>query len=310
MRVAFLGTPAFAETVLAALIDSGQYELCVFTQPDKPVGRRAVLTAPPVKRLAMEHGLAVHQFDHISGAEGRAALLAFAPDCIVTAAFGQKLSDAILAIPRVEAVNVHASLLPRYRGASPVQSCIMQGDTVTGVTIMRMVNRMDAGDMFSSASTPILPDETADELSARLSALGASLLLQTLPRLASGDIQAVPQEEADATTCRKLTRESGHVCFSMHAARVHDLVRGMNSWPGAYALLDGQPLKIHRTRVLLDSARERLPGLVFTDGKGGMCVACGEGAVELTEVQFSGGKRMNGDSFLRGHASAAGMMLT
>ncbi len=310
MRIAFLGTPAFAESILEALIQCGQYSLCVFTQPDRPVGRKAVLTPPPVKLLAERHGLPVYQFDRISDALGVQALRGFAPDFVVTAAFGQKLSDEILSIPRLESVNVHASLLPRYRGASPIQSCILNGDAQTGVTVMRMVSRMDAGEIFSSVSTPILPAETADELSERLAQLGARLLLDTLPRLAAGNIVPTAQDPAQVSVCRKLTRESGRIGFLASAQQVHDLVRGTNSWPGAYALLDGVPLKIHRTRIVSAAPLGQcLPGQIYGGEREGMFVACGADAVELLEVQYAGGKRMSGTSFLRGHTAAVGVTL-
>lgn len=310
MKAAFLGTPAFAATILQALIHCDAYSLCVFTQPDKPVGRKAVLTAPPVKLLAQDAGIPVYQFSRLSGADGVRTLASFAPDILITAAFGQKLSDEVLSIPRYMPINVHASLLPKYRGASPIQSCILNGDANTGVTVMHMVSRMDAGEILSSVSTPIGAEETADELSERLAGLGATLLVDTLPRLIDGSVVPIAQNEADASVCRKLTRESGHIDFSMSAVRVHDLVRGTNSWPGAFALLDGVPLKVYRARMIHCCSTEvRSAGQIYIDERGSLCVCCGTDAIELLEVQYAGGKRMDGVSFLRGHASALGRTL-
>lgn len=310
MRVCFLGTPAFAAAILEALIFDGSYELRVFSQPDKPVGRKAILTAPPVKLTAAAHGLPVFQFSRISDPDGVKAVIDFVPDLLVTAAFGQKLSDELLAVPRIDAVNVHASLLPKYRGASPIQSCLINGDAETGVSVMRMVSRMDAGAVFSSVSTPILPDETADALSVRLSELGAKLLLETLPRIADGTATATEQDESMVTTCRKLTRETGHIDFMCSAEQVKNLVLGTNSNPGAFADLSGTPLKIHRVRVVpADERGEYLPGQIYRSDDGAMRVACSVDAVELTEVQVAGGKRMDSKSFLRGHENAVGCTL-
>ena len=297
MRIAFLGTPEFALPSLSALIDRGD-TLCVFTQPDRPVGRKAVLTPPPVKALALEHGIPVFQFEKIRSAQGREAMEAFYPDLCVTAAFGQLLSAKNLAIPRLGTINVHGSLLPKYRGASPIQSAIIDGCSETGVTTMMTDVGMDTGDILLTRKTPIGPDETYGELSERLAKIGADLLLETLDALEAGTLERVAQNDDEATRCPMLSRESGRIDFSRPAKAVHDLVRGTNPWPNAFAMLDGQPLKLFVTRRT-DEAFDGAPGtLVVQDGR--LYVCCGEGALEILELQASGKKRMAACDFLRG----------
>lgn len=297
MRIAFLGTPEFALPVLSALIDRGD-TLCVFTQPDRPVGRKAVLTPPPVKALAEAHKIPVFQFEKIRSAEGREAMEAFAPDLCVTAAFGQLLSAKNLAIPRLGTINVHGSLLPKYRGASPIQSAIIDGCEETGVTTMMTDVGMDTGDILLMRKTPIGPDETYGELSERLAVIGADLLMETLDALEAGTLERVAQNDAEATRCPMLSRESGRIDFSKPAKAVHDLVRGTNPWPNAFAMLDGQPLKLFATRRTDESAVGASGTLFVRDGR--LYVCCGDGALEIVELQASGKKRMNACDFLRG----------
>lgn len=297
MRIAFLGTPEFALPSLSALIGRGD-TLCVFTQPDRPAGRKAVLTPPPVKVLAQEHGIPVYQFEKIRSTEGRETMEAFAPDLCVTAAFGQLLSAKNLAIPRLGTINVHGSLLPKYRGASPIQSAILDGCEETGVTTMMTDVGMDTGDILLTRKTPIGSDETYGALSERLAVLGAELLLETLDRLEAGTLERVPQNDAEATRCPLLTRESGRIDFTKSAKAVHDLVRGTNPWPNAYAMLDGQPLKIFKTRRT-DEPSSGAPGTLSVQN-GKLYVCCGGGALEIVELQASGKKRMTAGDFLRG----------
>ncbi len=297
MRIAFLGTPEFALPSLQALIDRGD-TLAVFTQPDRPVGRKAVLTPPPVKVLAERHGIPVCQFEKIRSREGVEALTAFAPDLVVTAAFGQLLSAKNLAIPRFGTINVHGSLLPKYRGASPIQSAIIAGESETGVTTMMTDIGMDTGDILLKARTPIDPDETYAQLSGRLSELGADLLLKTLAALESGTLTPIPQDPGEATVCHMLTKEDGHIDCAKPAKAVHDLVRGTNPWPCAFVLLDGQALKIFETR----RSEERFsdaPGTLREHG-GKLYLVCADGAVEIVSLQASGKKRMDAGMFLRG----------
>ena len=297
MRIAFLGTPEFALPSLAMLIARGDI-LCVFTQPDRPVGRKAVLTPPPVKTLAQEHGVPVQQFEKIRSAEGVAAMEAFAPDLCVTAAFGQFLSKKNLAIPKFGTINVHGSLLPKYRGASPIQSAIVNGETETGVTTMLTVLGMDAGDILLQRSTPIGENETYGELSERLANLGADLLKETLDALEAGTLCPVPQDAEQATVCHMLSKEDGRIDFTRSKQAIHDLVRGTNPWPTAFALLDGQPLKIWETRMT--DVSFDLPTGTAAVQNGRPYVQCADGALEILSLQASGKKRMDAQTFLRG----------
>ena len=297
MRIAFLGTPEFALPSLQTLIDRGD-TLAVFTQPDRPVGRKAILMPPPVKVLAEQHGIPVYQFEKIRSIEGREALEAFAPDLMVTAAFGQLLSSKNLAIPRLGTVNVHGSLLPKYRGASPIQSAIIAGETETGVTTMMTDIGMDTGDMLLKAVTPIDPDETYEQLSERLSVIGAKLLSDTLKQLENGTLVRIPQDPEQATVCHMLTKEDGHIDCTRSAKAIHDLVRGTNPWPCAFAMLDGQPLKIFETRRTEETFTDA-PG-TLRERCGKLYLCCADGALEIRSLQASGKKRMDAAAFLRG----------
>ncbi len=304
MKIAFLGTPEFAVPSLQALIDAG-HTLCVFSQPDRPVGRHGTISPTPVKALALRHGIPVYQFDRIRRPEGVAALRAFAPDLMVTAAFGQLLSQENLDVPRLGCINVHGSLLPKYRGAAPIQWAIIDGERVTGVTTMMTDIGMDTGDILLKAETPIGPDETAGELYGRLAAIGARVLLDTLDALQAGTLRRTPQDEALATKCCMLKKEHGKLDFQQTAQQVHDRVRGVNPWPGAYALLDdGSTLKVWRTQKAGPQSAAYPAGTCFGDARTGLFVQCADGAVELLEVQAAGGKRLDGRAFLRGRPIA------
>lgn len=297
MRIAFLGTPEFALPSLAALI-ARKETLCVFTQPDRPVGRKAVLTPPPVKVLAESNGIPVYQFERIRSEAGLEAMRSFGPDLVVTAAFGQLLSSKNLAIPPLGTINVHGSLLPKYRGASPIQSAIIAGEAQTGVTTMLTSIGMDTGDILLQAPTPIDPDETYDALSDRLAVLGANLLIETLDALDAGTLTRTPQDPERATVCHMLTREDGHIDANRPAKAVHDLVRGTNPWPGAFVLLDGHPLKVFETKRT-DVVFDDVPGTLRVHG-GKLYLCCQNGAVEIVSLQASGKKRMDAAVFLRG----------
>ena len=307
MRIAFLGTPEFALPSLRMLIDAG-HTLAVFTQPDRPVGRHQAAVPPPVKELAHQYGLPVFQPERIKSEAGLSALKSFAPDLMVTAAFGQLLSQENLAVPPRGCINVHASLLPRYRGAAPVHWALIRGETQTGVTTMQTDIGMDTGDILLQNAVTIEPDETAGELSARLSALGASTLERTLCALQNGTLRRTPQDGAEASTCPMLKKEHGRLDFSESAQELHNRVRGTNPWPGAFALLDGKPIKIWRTR-LADAKSEGPAGRCFGDAKAGLFLACHEGTLEVLELQSPGSKRLDGKSFLRG-TPLSGKVLT
>lgn len=299
MRIAFLGTPEFALPSLSMLIDRGD-TLAVFTQPDRPIGRKAVLTPPPVKVLAEQHGIPVYQFEKIRSQEGLDALEAFAPDLMVTAAFGQLLSAKNLAIPKLGTINVHGSLLPKYRGASPIQTAILEGETVTGITTMMTDIGMDTGDILLKAETPIGENETYAELSERLSHLGAELLKETLHRLEGGTLKPIPQEDSQATKCKMLTKQDGILDFSQPMQTVHNRVRGLNPWPVASSSLDGQPLKIWETRLFDTAPSMQAECGTLTVYNRDLFVRCSDGWLKITSLQISGKKRMDASVFVRG----------
>jgi methionyl-tRNA formyltransferase len=299
MRIAFLGTPEFALPSLEMLQKSG-HTLAVFTQPDRPVGRHATLTPPPTKAYALAHGIPVYQFEKIRLPEGVAALRSFAPDLMVTAAFGQLLSAENLAIPKFGCINVHGSLLPKYRGAAPIQWAIINGETETGITTMMTDIGMDTGDILLADRLTIEPDETAGELFERMALLGAETLKRTIAALEAGTLVRTPQDEAQATKCPMLKKEHGKLDFSLSTAAVHNRVRGTNPWPGAYALLDGEPLKIHKTRQSDLTLGEESNGILKGNAKLGLFVRCADGWLEIVELQATGGRRLTAKDYLLG----------
>ena len=300
-RVVFMGTPDFAVPSLKALAEDGRYDIVgVITQPDRPAGRGNRLTACPVKQYALEKGLPVYQFERIRRPEGVAQMKALAPDVCVTAAFGQILTQELLDIPAHGTVNVHASLLPKHRGSAPINWCVLMGETVTGVTIMRTDAGIDTGDMLRSASTPIGEMETAGELTVRLSELGAKLLSETLPDYLEGKIEPVPQDPDAASYQPMLDKAMGEVDWTMGATEIANRVRGLNPWPCAYTDLDGGRLKLYLARTM-DCDASAAPGTVIASSpKEGLVVRCGEGALEILEMQAPGGKRMAAKAYLMG----------
>ena len=300
MKIAFLGTPEFALPSLDMLFQSG-HELGVFTQPDRPVGRHAVLTPPPTKVYALERGIPVFQFEKIRLPEGVQALKSFAPDLMVTAAFGQILSAENLAVPKYGCINVHGSLLPKYRGAAPIQWAVINGETETGITTMMTDVGMDTGDILLVDRVAIGENETAGELFERLSVLGAETLSRTIAALESGTLVRTPQDEYQATKCPMLKKEHGKIDFSKTAREVHNLVRGTNPWPGAFALLEGEPLKLHVTRMTGCDFGSAPFGSLKGDAKTGLFVLCADGWLEILELQASGSKRMSAKDFVKGH---------
>jgi len=311
-RVVFMGTPEFAVPSLGALVDGGYEVAAAFTQPDRPSGRHHALTICPVKRFCQPRGIPVFQFERVRRPEGIEAMRGLAPDLIVTAAFGQILPQALLDIPRLGTVNVHASLLPKYRGAAPINWCIIEGETVAGVTTMLTDAGIDTGDILMRRSIEILPGETAGELTVRLSELGADLLIETFRALESGVCPRIAQDPGGASYQPTLTKETGRIDFAQPARRVVNLVRGVNPWPGAYAALPGgAPLKVWVAVEAADADLKGGPGEVLASGpRRGLIVGCGDGtAVEFTEIQAPGGKRMPADAYLRGKPIPAGTML-
>ena len=298
MRVVFMGTPEFAVPSLKALLDAGYGVVGVFTQPDRPVGRGHKLAACPVKKLAVERGVPVYQFERLRNEEGLACLRALAPDIVVTAAFGQILSQALLDVPKMGTVNVHASLLPAYRGAAPINWCILNGETRTGVTTMLTDAGVDTGAMLLRRETDIGETETAAELSVRLSQLGAELLIETLKGYIAGEIAPTPQDERLASRQPMLKKEMGLIDWTRSAKEIACQARGLDPWPSAYTDYLGGTLKIYRACPV---EGEGDPGTVLrSSAKEGLFVACGEGALEVLEMQAPGGKRMSARAYLAG----------
>lgn len=295
MNIAFLGTPEFALPSLRMLAEEG-HELTVFTQPDRPKDRGHGLKQPPVKELALSMGIPVFQFERIRSEEGVGALRELSPDLMVTAAFGQILSAENLGIPRYGCINVHGSLLPKYRGAAPIQWAVINGEKVTGVTTMMTDIGLDTGDILLSRETLIGENETAGELYGRLAVIGAELLKETLELLVSGRLTRTKQNEEEATRCGMIKKHMAMIDFSAPVRKVHDLIRGMNPSPTAFTLLDGQPVKIYKSAVPESAdeayAQASCGECVAADPRKGLFVKCGDGVIEICELQFAGSKRM------------------
>jgi len=291
-----MGTPDFAVPSLERLVKDGHQVLGVFAQPDKPKGRGYKLAPPPVKVAAQALDIPVFQPAKLRDGEALALLQQLQPQVIVVVAYGKILPKELLELPEKGCINVHGSLLPRYRGAGPIQWSIINGDASTGVTTMYMAEGLDSGDMILQKETPIEAEETYGELSERLSLLGADCLSETLCLLEAGTAPRTPQNEAEVTLAPMLNKELALLDFSRPAKELHCLIRGLSPWPVAYTFLDGNLLKVHRAR--LAPGYEGQPGELLDKKR--FIVACGQGALELTEVQPAGGKRMEAAAFLRG----------
>ena len=298
-RVIFMGTPEFAVPCLAALHETCEV-IGVITQPDKPRGRGQKLMPPPVKAWAEAHDLPVWQPAKIKTEEFTAQLEAMKPDLMVVVAFGQILSQRILDIPAYGCINVHASLLPRYRGAAPMQWCVINGEEKTGVTTMFMDAGLDTGDMLLTRELAIGPDMTLEEVHDGLMAMGSQVLIETLERLSDGTLQRIPQT-GESNYAPMLTKETGHIDWTKPAADVHNLVRGLNSWPGAYTALDGAKYKIWRTHRTGEPATAEAGTIVKADKKDGLLVAAGDELLGILELQAPGKKKMRATDYLNGH---------
>ena len=304
MKIVYMGTPDFAVEALRALHGAGHEILCVVSQPDKPVGRHAELVPTPVKACALELGLPVLQPVKASDPEFIETIRGMEPDVIVVAAYGKILRKALLDIPKYGCVNIHGSLLPRWRGAAPIQWAVISGDRKAGLTTMMMAEGMDTGDMLLRAEVEISPEETGGSLFDRLKDLSGPLILETLQRLEEGTLVPEPQQEELATLAPMLTREMGELDFAKTAKELDCLIRGLTPWPGAYTKIGGKLLKIHRavpvTREEAGSGTEAAAGSFTVHGKE-LFVLCGEGALKLEEVQAEGKKRMSAGDFLLGN---------
>lgn len=313
MNIIFMGTPDFAVPCLKALINSGENVMAVFTQPDKPKGRGYKLTPPPVKEIALTHNIPVYQPISLKKGEDAEKSLKvineFAPDLIIVVAYGKILPKTILDTPKYHCINVHASLLPKYRGAGPIQWSVLNGEKVTGVTTMLMADGIDTGDMLLSKSLEIGENETASELHDRLSDLGAELLLETVSCVKSGNITPVPQDASMSTYAPMLTKDMCPIDFSKSAQEVHNHIRGLSAFPCATAVLDGKRLKVYKSEIVNGLTSNRAPGTVVQSKD--FTVVCGDGrCVRFTEIQAEGGKRMLTADYLRGKPINEGTVLT
>ena len=305
MRIVFMGTPDFAVPSLQALIDAGHEVCAVYTQPDKPQGRKQILTAPPVKTLALEHDIPVFQPNTLKNEDEQARLRELAPEVIIVVAYGKLLPKAVLDIPPHGCINVHGSLLPRWRGAAPIQWAVIAGDEMAGVTTMQMAEGLDTGDMLLTYETKVGEKETAGELFDRLAQSGAELLTQTLVKL--DEITPRPQDDAQSCYAHMLDKQMAVIDWSRSAHEIDCLIRGLNPWPIALTTLSGERLKVFAAEKAAGNGE---PGTVLeADPKKGLTVACGEGALKLIEIQLVGGKRMKANDFLRGHAIEVGTKL-
>ena len=308
VRVVFLGTPAFAVPTLERLLASAHEVAAVVTQPDRPRGRGQRVSESPVKQLAAARGLPVLQPERMKDPAFVEALAALAPDLGVVAAYGKMLPDRLLALPRLGMINVHASLLPAYRGAAPIHRAVMAGETETGITIIRLVREMDAGPMLRRAALPIDPDDDAETLERALAALGAVTLLQAVDDLESGRAAEEEQDHARATFAPRLTRADGAIDWSRTAGQVHDQVRGLHPWPRAFSHLGGERYLIHRTAVVEPPGGvPAAPGQVLEAAGDRLVVAAGSGtAVAILEIQPEGRRALPARAFLAGHPLAPG----
>ena len=304
MRIVFMGTPDFAVPCLQALIDDGHDVCAVFTQPDKPKGRHGVLSAPPVKELALKYDIPVYQPDLLKNDETKSFFASLGADLALVVAYGKILPEEFLNAPKYGCINMHASLLPKLRGAAPIQWSIINGEKRSGVTAMQMDKGLDTGDILLSESVEIRDDETAQELHDELSVLGAQVMRKTLLMLQKGVLLPIRQDDSQSTCAPILTKELSAIDWQKSALQIHNQIRGLYPWPGASAVLNGKTLKIHSAKLLGKTEGE--PGeVVFNDRR--LCVACGDGnAVELLVIQAPGKKAMPVTDYLRGNPVVLG----
>ena len=298
MRVVFMGTPDIAAVCLKKILDDGFDVVGVYTQPDRPKNRGMKLAFSPVKELALERGLPIYQPESFREEETVQALRELRPDVVAVVAYGRILPQKVLDIPGKGCVNIHASVLPAYRGSAPYQWAVLDGLKETGVTAMYLCREMDAGDIIDVEKTPIGPNETAGELLDRLALLGAGLLSKTLDRIAQGNVTGTPQDGSLVTFAPLLDKTTSPIDWTKTAQQVHDHVRGLHPWPVATAEIGGKKFKIHSTVIV---PGQGTPGQILGLTKTGLQIACGQGAVEIRVLQAEGGKRMAAPDYFRGH---------
>ena len=298
MRIVFMGTPDIAATCLKQLLNDNMDVVAVYTQPDRPKGRGMKMVFSPVKEVAIARDIPVFQPENFREEETVEQLRALRPDVIAVVAYGRILPKKVLDVPQKGCVNIHASLLPAYRGSAPYQWAVLDGQAETGVTAQHMALKMDAGDIIDVAKTPIDPDETAGELLDRLAVLGAELLSKTMKRFEEGAVSGTPQDETKVTFAPMLDKSMCPIDWNKSAQQVHNHVRGLHPWPVATMTLKGQNFKVHATKIVDGKGK---PGEILGLTKTGLVIACGEGAVEIHSLQAEGGKRMAAPDYFRGH---------
>jgi methionyl-tRNA formyltransferase len=287
MRIVFAGTPEFAAQHLQALLEAGREIVAVYTQPDRPAGRGQKLMPSPVKQLALQHGIAVYQPQTLRDPAAQAELAALKPDLMVVVAYGLILPQVVLDTPRLGCINSHASLLPRWRGAAPIQRAVQAGDASSGVTVMQMEAGLDTGPMLLKVTTTITAEDTGGSLHDRLAALGSRAVVEAVSRLAAGELRGEVQDDSLATYAHKLNKDEARLDWSRPAVELERLVRAFNPWPLCHSTLNGEALKIHAAQLGEGSGQ---PGSILAADKSGLTVACGEGALRLTRLQLPGGK--------------------
>ena len=308
MKVLFMGTPEIAATILEEIIKSKHEVVGVVTQEDKPKGRGKALAEPPVKEVAKKYGIEVFQPHIIKEVSAIARLREFNADIFVVAAYGKILNKEILEMPKYGCINAHASLLPKYRGAAPIQWSIIDGEKLTGVTIMQMDEGLDTGDMLFKSVVEIADDDTADSLYDKLSVCGAALTVEALDRIEQGDIHPIKQDDTQSTYAKMLDKSLGRLNFNKPSAELERLVRGLNSWPGTFTYLNGKTLKIWETK-LSDIPSNGEPGTIHSSDNGRLFVNTADNALELISIQLEGKKRMDVKSFMLGYKIEAGTKL-
>ena len=299
MRIVFAGTPDFAATALKALLEAGYNLVGVYSQPDRPAGRGRKLMPSPVKQVALDAGIPVFQPVSLKPEDAQQELAALKPDVMIVAAYGLILPKAVLDIPTHGCLNIHASLLPRWRGAAPIQRAIAAGDAETGITIMQMDEGLDTGDMLLKTSTPIHADDTGGSLHDRLADMGGKAIVEALVQLANSELAPEPQNDADANYAHKLSKEEGHIDWSRSAIEIERLIRAFNPWPGTFTDLGEQRIRLHQASAL-DQSSDKLPGTVISREREGVDVACGTGTLKITSVQLPGSKAQSISDLING----------
>lgn len=311
VKVIFMGTPDFSVPVLQQVINDGYEVIAVVTQPDRPVGRKRVLTPPPVKVEALKHNIPVYQPEKIRVKEQLDPILALNADLVITAAFGQILPKELLEAPKYGCINVHASLLPELRGGAPIHYSIIQGKEKTGITIMYMAEKLDAGDILTQVEVAITEEDNVGTLHDKLSVAGAKLLSDTLPKLINNELTPIKQDDSLATFASNIKREQERIDWTKTNKEIYNHVRGLNPWPVAYTTMNNEVLKVWATKKV-ETSHDQIPGTILKIEEDGFVVACGEKtAIKIVELQPAGKKKMDGEQFIRGskHLISLGMVL-